>query len=77
MIFKCSSGERAMISKTLIVTGVVAVVLGSGYTENVLDVGEQKKNKEYLFHFSCFFSAFNHVTNGEHGFIALRGDYFC
>lgn len=35
-----------MISKTLIVTGVVAVVLGNGYTENVLDVGEQKKNKE-------------------------------
>lgn len=46
MIFKCSSGERAMISKNLIVTGVVAVVLGRGYTENVLDVGEQKKNKE-------------------------------
>jgi hypothetical protein len=46
MIFKCSSGERAMISKNLIVTGVVAVVLGSGYTEIVLDVGEQKKNKE-------------------------------
>ena len=46
MIFKCSSGERAMISKNLIVTGVVAVVLGSGYTENVLDIGEQKKNKE-------------------------------
>lgn len=35
-----------MISKKLIVTGVVAVVLGSGYTESVLDVGEQKKNKE-------------------------------
>jgi hypothetical protein len=32
--------------KNLIVTGVVAVVLGSGYTENVLDIGEQKKNKE-------------------------------
>jgi len=46
MIFKCSLGERAMISKKLIVTGVVAVVLGSGYTEIVLDVGEQKKNKE-------------------------------
>ena len=39
-----------MISKNLIVTGVVAVVLGSRNSDDVLrtgnDVREQKKNKE-------------------------------
>lgn len=40
--------------KNLIVAGVVAVVLGSSHSDDVLrtgnDAGEQKKDKEVLFH---------------------------